>query len=73
MTLPICYSCGQTLLAVNVSIYGLHENCFKECFGSCDDFVDIIARSQSVPPRPESQVRKNISFFMERTASILQN
>lgn len=59
----ICYHCKQTLSAGEACRYGLHENCFRECFGACEDFVDLIARSQSAPPRPESQGPKNISFF----------
>ncbi|MBN2479671.1 MAG: HipA domain-containing protein [Parachlamydiales bacterium] len=63
MELSICCHCCQTLSDKDVCVYGLHENCFKECFGSCEDFVDLIARSQSAPPRLESQGRGNISFF----------
>ena len=63
MVLGICCHCCQILSAGDVCLYGLHKNCFRECFGSCEDFVDLIARSQSAPPRPESQSRRNISFF----------
>lgn len=63
MVLTACCYCRQTLLAEDVFLYGLHENCFRECFGSCEDFVDLIARSQSALPRQESQGRRNISFF----------
>lgn len=62
MELSICCHCGQTLFAKDISLYGLHKNCFRECFGSFENFVDLIARSQSAPPRPESYGR-NISFF----------
>lgn len=62
--LPVtCCYCSKKLFATDSRLYGLHENCFKECFGSCEDFVDLIARSQSAPPRKESQGRRNISFF----------
>lgn len=63
MGLSICYHCSQTLSDRDICRYGLHENCFRECFESCEDFVDLIARSQSAPPRPESPGRRNISFF----------
>ena len=59
----ICCYCSQTLSAKDVCLYGLHENCFRECFESCEDFVELIARSQSAPPRPKSQGLRNISFF----------
>lgn len=63
MLLANCCHCCQALSSEDTCLYGLHENCFRECFGSCEDFVDLIARSQSAPPRPESQCRRNISFF----------
>ncbi|MCX6990651.1 MAG: HipA domain-containing protein [Chlamydiae bacterium] len=63
MELASCCHCCRKFSAEDVCLYGLHENCFKECFGSCEDFLDLISRSQSAPPRPESQGRRNISFF----------
>jgi len=59
MVPAICCHCSQTLSAKDICLYGLHENCFR----SCEEFIDLIARSQSAPPRPESQDRRNISFF----------
>ena len=63
MELTICYHCCQIFCDGDICLYGLHENCFRECFGSNEPFIDLIARSQSAPPRPESQSRRNISFF----------
>ncbi len=59
----ICCHCCKPLYVEETSLHGLHENCFKECFGSCEKFVDLVARSQSAPPAPISQEPKNISFF----------
>jgi hypothetical protein len=63
MLSTLCCHCCQTFSAKDTRIYGLHENCFKECFGSSENFIDFIARSQSAPPGPESQSQRNISFF----------
>lgn len=59
----ICYCCNQPLFMSEDFRYGLHKKCFKEWFGTDEDFIDLIARSQSTPPRPESLGPKNISFF----------
>ncbi len=56
-----CYCCAP--ISVTSSLHGLHQICFQECFGSCDSFVDLVARSQSSPHIPTSQEPKNISFF----------
>ena len=63
MASTICCHCCKPLAVEEISLYGLHENCFRECFGSSEDFVDLVARSQSAPPMPISQEPKNISFF----------
>ncbi len=63
MASAICCHCCKPLSAEESSRHGLHENCFKECFGSCEEFIDLVARSQSAPPAPTSQEPKNISFF----------
>ena len=63
MAFAICCHCCKPLSIEEVFLHGLHENCFKECFGSCEDFIDLVARSQSAPPAPISQEPKNISFF----------
>ncbi len=59
----VCCCCNQPFFTGEAFRYGLHEKCFRECFEFYEDFVDLIARSQSAPPRPESQGPKNISFF----------
>ena len=58
-----CCHCRNPILTGEVALYGIHENCFKECFGSCEKIVGLVARSQSAPPVPDSQEPKNISFF----------
>ena len=63
MTSALCCHCTQSLSESEAFRYGLHEQCFKKCFETHENFVDLIARSQSAPPRPESQGPKNISFF----------
>lgn len=63
MTSAACCYCKQQLSVGEAFRYGLHAQCFRQCFGVYEDFVDLIARSQSAPPRPESQGPKNISFF----------
>ncbi len=63
MASTTCCHCRQSFSGDGASRYGLHEKCFRECFETYEDFVDLIARSQSAPPRPESQGPKNISFF----------
>ena len=59
----VCCHCCKPFSSEEVTRYGVHENCFKDCFGSCEDFVDLIARSQSAPPAAQSQEPKNISLF----------
>lgn len=63
MAPALCCHCSKPLSIGETSFYGMHEHCFKECFGTCEDFVDLVARSQSAPPLPKSQEPKNISFF----------
>lgn len=57
-----CCKC-RTELTREESWYGLHKNCFKECFGLDEptQFADLAVRSQSQAPQ-EHQVA-NISFF----------
>jgi len=62
MSATCCY-CKQPFSMGEAFRYGLHEKCFRECFETDEDFVDLIARSQSAPPIPQSQGPKNISFF----------
>ncbi|OGN59490.1 MAG: hypothetical protein A3F40_02470 [Chlamydiae bacterium RIFCSPHIGHO2_12_FULL_27_8] len=58
-----CCHCKQSFSEGEASRYGLHEKCFRECFETYENFVDLIARSQSAPLRLQSQGPKNISFF----------
>jgi hypothetical protein len=63
MTTELCCHCHKPLFSVESTLYGIHEHCFKESFGSCDRFIDLVARSQSAPAIPKSQEPRNISFF----------
>jgi hypothetical protein len=63
MAPAICCHCCKLISIAENALYGLHQNCFKECFGSSENFIDLVARSQSAPPDPKSQEPKNISFF----------